>query len=410
MVWIILLMLILSFAYAFVIFNYHRHWNALKTFEGSGLGKGVRISQVENDSSLLKNSNTNTINSVNASQEIIPNISVIIAARNEEKSLPVLIDSLIAQSYSQFEVIIINDHSTDDTENILQQITDNRFRYINLSDHLTDHISAYKKKAIETGIKVSKGELIVTTDADCIAGQDWLATISAFYQQTGAKCIAAPVKIAPGKTLLGLFQSIDFCTLQGITAAAVSSRTHMMCNGANFIYTRNAFNEVKGFEGIDHIPSGDDMLLMQKIYDQYPDKVYYLKSENAIVTTEAAAGWREFFNQRIRWASKSTDYTDKKIFYILMVVYFYNLLFPVLALTMFWYDKGWMMLLLFMLFKVLVEFPFVASVAKFFGLSKLMWYFPFLQPLHIIYTVIAGWLGKFGSYQWKNRKIKTASN
>jgi chromate transport protein ChrA len=77
---------------------------------------------------------------------------------------------------------------------------------------------------------------------------------------------------------------------------------------------------------------------------------------------------------------------------------------------MFWYDKGWMMLLLFMLFKVLVEFPFVASVAKFFGLSKLMWYFPFLQPLHIIYTVIAGWLGKFGSYQWKNRKIKTASN
>lgn len=408
MVWIILLMLILSFAYAFVIFNYHRHWNALKTFEGSESIREIKTSQIENNSASSKFSHSNTSSS--ASGEKFPFISVIIAARNEEKNLPALIDSLIAQTYLPFEVIIINDHSTDATENILQQITDSRFRYINLSDHISDNISAYKKKAIETGINISKGELIVTTDADCIVGPQWLFSISAFHQNTGAQCIAAPVNIDPGKSLLGLFQSIDFCTLQGITAAAVSSRTHMMCNGANFIYTRNAFNEVRGFEGIDYIPSGDDMLLMQKIYDQYPDKVFYLKSENAIVTTEAAAGWREFFNQRIRWASKSTDYTDKKIFYILMVVYFYNLLFPVLALTMFWYDKGWMMLLLFMLFKVLVEFPFVSSVAKFFGLSKLMWYFPFLQPLHIIYTVIAGWLGKFGSYQWKNRKIKTASN
>lgn len=408
MVWIILLMLILSLAYAFVIFNYHRHWNALKTFEGPSSITGIKTAQIDNDSASSKFSNSNTSSS--ASEENFPFISVIIAARNEEKNLPALVDSLIAQSYLQFEVIFINDHSTDATENILQQISDSRFRYINLSDYINDNISAYKKKAIETGINISKGELIVTTDADCIVGSNWLAAISAFYQQTGAQCIAAPVKIDPGNSLLGLFQSIDFCTLQGITAAAVSSRTHMMCNGANFIYTRNAFNEVRGFEGIDHIPSGDDMLLMQKIYDQCPDKVFYLKSEDAIVTTEAAAGWKEFFNQRIRWASKSSDYTDKKIIYILMVVYFYNLLFPVLALTMFWYDKGWMMLLLFMLFKVLVEFPFVASVAKFFGLSKLMWYFPFLQPLHIIYTVIAGWLGKFGSYQWKNRKIKTASN
>jgi cellulose synthase/poly-beta-1,6-N-acetylglucosamine synthase-like glycosyltransferase len=396
--------------YAFVIFNYHRHWNALKTFEGSEPVKEIRTSQVDNDSSFLKIINSDTINSVNASQENIPLISVIIAARNEEKSLPALIDSLIVQSFRDFEVIIINDHSTDETEKVLQQITDNRFHYINLSDHIIDTISAYKKKAIETGINFSKGELIVTTDADCIVGTNWLAVISAFYRQTGAHCIAAPVKIDPGKSLLGLFQSIDFCTLQGITAAAVSSRTHMMCNGANFIYTRNAFNEVRGFQGIDHIPSGDDMLLMQKIFDKYPDKVFYLKSGYAIVTTQAATNWKEFFNQRIRWASKSTDYTDKKIFYILMVVYFYNLLFPVLALTMFWYEKGWMMLVLFMLFKLLVEFPFVASVAKFFGLSKLMWYFPFLQPLHIIYTVIAGWLGKFGSYQWKNRKVKTAPN
>lgn len=410
MVWIILLMLILSFAYAFVIFNYYRHWNALETFESSELAGENKTSDIDNDSAQSNFITSTKANSIITPGENLPFISVIIAARNEEKNLPALINSLLQQSFRDFEVIIINDHSTDETEKILHQIPDTRFSYINLSEYVSDNISAYKKKAIETGIMISKGELIVTTDADCIAGPNWLAAITSYYQLTGAQCIAAPVKIVPGKTLLGLFQSIDFCTLQGITAAAVSSKTHMMCNGANFIYTRHAFNEVNGFEGIDHIPSGDDMLLMQKIYDKHPDRVFYLKSENAIVTTEASSSWKDFFNQRIRWASKSTDYTDKKIFYILMVVYFYNLFFPVLALTMFWYEKGWMMLLLFMLFKILVEFPFVASVAKFFGLSKLMWYFPFLQPLHIIYTVIAGWLGKFGSYQWKNRKVKTSPN
>ncbi|MGZ5246514.1 MAG: glycosyltransferase [Flavitalea sp.] len=406
MVWIILLMLILSFSYAFVIYNYHRHWNALKSFET----KETAISSISSLTSATSLTSAFSSTSLLASKEAYPFISVIVAARNEEKHLPLLIDSFLSQQYQNFEVIVINDHSTDQTEKILQQITDIRFRYINLSEYLTDSITAYKKKAIETGISISKGELIATTDADCIVGPNWLNSIASFYQQTSAQCIAAPVKINPGNSLLGLFQSIDFCTLQGITAAAVSSRTHMMCNGANFIYTRQAFNEVNGFEGIDHIPSGDDMLLMQKIYDKYPENVFYLRSDDAIVTTEAAESWKEFFNQRIRWASKSSDYTDKKILYILMVVYFYNLLFPIIALTMFWYEKGWMMLLLFMAFKVLVEFPFVASVAKFFGLSKLMWYFPFLQPLHIFYTIIAGWLGKFGSYQWKSRKIKTAPN
>jgi len=53
-----------------------------------------------------------------------------------------------------------------------------------------------------------------------------------------------------------------------------------------------------------------------------------------------------------------------------------------------------------------VEYPFVRSAAAFFGQQRLMVYFPALQPLHIAYTVIVGWLGQFGSYRWKDRKIK----
>ncbi len=125
-----------------------------------------------------------------------------------------------------------------------------------------EKVTAHKKFAIETGIGAATGELIVATDADCIAEPEWLATLAAFYEQQGAKFIAAPVRIGGVRagqrptSLLGIFQTLDFITLQGITGAAVSRRIHSMCNGANLAYPREVFFEVGGFSGIDQIPSG----------------------------------------------------------------------------------------------------------------------------------------------------------
>ena len=189
-----------------------------------------------------------------------------------------------------------------------------------------------------------------------------------------------------------------------------------MCNGANLAYTKKAFEEVGGFAGIDNIASGDDMLLMHKIYKRWPDKVMFLKSKDVIVLTAPVDSIREFFNQRIRWASKADKYDDKRIFAVLLLVYIVNLLLlalPVIALfdniqyTMFNVQCSiiglWLCLLLL---KTITELIFLYPVAKFFGMQSILWLFPLMQPFHIIYTVIAGWLGKFGSYSWKERKVK----
>ena len=72
---------------------------------------------------------------------------------------------------------------------------------------------------------------------------------------------------------------MDFMVLQGITGAVVYKNNLSMCNGANLAYEKKAFYEVNGFAGIDHIASGDDMLLMHKIWKKYPDRVHYLKSK-----------------------------------------------------------------------------------------------------------------------------------
>jgi cellulose synthase/poly-beta-1,6-N-acetylglucosamine synthase-like glycosyltransferase len=339
-------------------------------------------------------------------------ISVIIPARNEEQHINDLLQSLQEQRYPKelYEVIIIDDHSTDTTWSLLQAYDANQMQLktISLKDHVEagNVIAAYKKKALETGIHAAQGKLIVTTDADCRFNPLWLQTIAAFYEANDAKFIAAPVTFYNQPSLLSLFQTLDFLTLQGITAASVYKRFHSMCNGANLAYERSAFYEVNGFNNIDNIPSGDDMLLMHKIFKLYPEKVFYLKNRCAIVTTEPAASWKQFFHQRIRWASKADKYDDKRIFAVLLLVYLLNVCFLAGAIASFWNSTWLFLVLLLLLAKVLIEFPFVNSVAIFFGQQRLMKYFPFLQPLHIGYTIIAGWLGKFGQYEWKGRRIK----
>ena len=207
---------------------------------------------------------------------------------------------------------------------------------------------SYKKKAIETGILQSTGKLIVTTDADCRFGPNWLRNLVRCQEQHGAQFIAAPVRMSGKQSFLTIFQTVDFMALQGITGAAVQRRFHAMCNGANLLYTRSAFEAVKGFEGIDNIPSGDDMLLMHKICRRYPDKVFFLKDPAVIVTTAPEKSWKAFFQQRIRWASKAVHYQDKRIVGVLLGLYLLNACFLLLFCSLFWHPLGGFFFFLFL--------------------------------------------------------------
>jgi cellulose synthase/poly-beta-1,6-N-acetylglucosamine synthase-like glycosyltransferase len=330
-----------------------------------------------------------------------------------------LLQSLMAQSYPThlFEVIVVNDHSTDRTAAIVGSYSKYNINLISLADYDNDEkINSYKKKAIEIGIIESKGSLIVTTDADCYLQQNWLATIAAFYEKEEPVFIAAPVAINNSVSFIKIFQALDFMTLQGITGAAVYKKLNSMCNGANMAYEKKVFYEVDGFKNIDAIASGDDMLLMHKIFKLYPLKVLFLKSADAIAETQPVRSIAQFFNQRIRWASKADKYDDKRILPILVLVYLFNLLLFIIPVISIFYHPVlsicnyqlsfiicWLLLLAL---KTIVELIFLIPVARFFKKGSLLVLFPLMQPFHIMYTVIAGWLGKFGSYKWKGRKVK----
>lgn len=346
----------------------------------------------------------------------LPSVSVIIAARNEEKNIANCIRSILSQTYpsNKFEIIVIDDHSTDSTVAIIDSFKKENIRVINLADFTEDKIlNSYKKKSIETALRFAGGELIVTTDADCIAPEKWLETLVSLYKEESPVFIALPVAFqnaSPEDSLLKKFfknfQSLDFMTLQGITGASVYKKFHSMCNGANLAYEKKIFYEVNGFEGINEIASGDDMLLMHKIQKVYPDKILFLKSHDVIVQTQPVETLNDFMNQRIRWASKTNQYTDKKIIAVLLLVYLVNAWLFILAISSFFSLKAFYIFLITLTVKVIVEIIFLFPVSKFFGNRKLLWWFVPAEPFHILYTLVAGWLGTFGSYQWKGRKVK----
>jgi glycosyltransferase involved in cell wall biosynthesis len=336
-------------------------------------------------------------------------ISIIVPARNEAQHLPALLDSIAAQNFPKhlFELILMDDFSTDETAAIARSY--DFVKVISLAQFIAPNsINSYKKKAIEIGMQNSMGELVLTTDADCVVGNNWLRTIAAYYESTQAQLMVMPVMFMNNHQPLGIFQLLDFMSLQGITGASVYKKMHSMCNGANLAYTRSAFVAVDGFKGIDNIASGDDMLLMHKIAKRFPEGIHYIKSEEVIVQTAPMHTLGSFLQQRIRWASKADRYDDKSIFWVLLMVYVLNvLLLLVPVLLFFFYDlflvKTW---LCFLLIKVIAEMYYLLPVATFFSQRVILLFFPLAEPFHILYTVVAGWLGKFGSYEWKGRRVK----
>ncbi len=330
-------------------------------------------------------------------------VSVIIPARNEEKNIGELLQSLQRQSYPRqfFEIIVVDDHSSDSTAEIVSSFPD--VRLLKLEENF---INSYKKKAIEKGIAAASGELIVTTDADCIPLPDWLKVIVAFKHATNAVFVVGPVVLNCNSQIVQVFQAMDFMILQGITGASAFRKVHSMCNGANLAYERQVFFDVGGFSGIDEIASGDDMLLMHKIAKKYPARIQYLKSKDAIVSTLPMPSWKAFFNQRARWASKATHFDDRRIFWVLLLVYLFNFSFLVLLVAGFWNHSYWLYLLVAIVLKTGAELLFFHTIATFFDKQWAVKYFFFFQPLHIFYTVIAGLLGQVGKYEWKGRRVK----
>jgi cellulose synthase/poly-beta-1,6-N-acetylglucosamine synthase-like glycosyltransferase len=338
-------------------------------------------------------------------------ITVIIPARNEAKRIGDCLRALDRQDYPRhlYEILVVDDHSTDATDEVVQLAALPNLRVLYLADYPDlDPVSGYKKQAITWAMEQARGELVVTTDADCIQPPGWLTLLSAVYRERRPYFIAAPVMFAPTATLLEDFQALDFLGMMLLTGAGIQTGWFHMCNGANLAYPRATFREVGGFDGIDRIASGDDMLFMHKIVGKYPGRLCFVKGTEALVRTPAQPTLRAFIRQRLRWATKSGGYSDWRVTAFLGLVFFlcWSILFTLPAFFL-W---GWPALLgggLLLALKVTADYRLLSEAASFFERRELMRRFWFAQGLHILYVAGIGLLANVKrTYEWKGRKVR----
>jgi cellulose synthase/poly-beta-1,6-N-acetylglucosamine synthase-like glycosyltransferase len=344
-----------------------------------------------------------------ASPEPKTRVSILVPARNEEIVIEKLLSNLCHQNYPKhlFEIIVIDDHSNDNTARVVNTFIsghkDFSIRLLRMKGET--QTKAYKKKAIRTAIEKSSGNLIITTDADCLPDKNWIGTIVSLYETKQPKMIVGPVSFHKEESFFQKIQSLEFLSLIAMTAGAIKTGHPIMCNGANLAYEKQAFFDVGGF-GIDRFSSGDDVFLLQRIRKYFgSNSVWFLKSKDAFVYTEALRTLKEFFDQRIRWASKNKGY-DLKILVISFTVYMMNLLLLAAIIISLFHPgfrkpTAWIFAI-----KYIIDLPVLIGIVSFAKKMKLFIYSVPLIIIYPVYIILAGALGIVSSYNWKGRKLK----
>ena len=194
-------------------------------------------------------------------------LSVIIAARNEAKNLNENLPHILNQNYPVFEIIVVNDQSNDNTENVLKTYSKKyqNFRYLNRDSNN----KSSKKKALDVGIKAAQYEHLIFTDADCKPlSKHWLERIQNYFSEEKPMVLAySPYEKRKG-VLNHLIQHETLQTAINYFGFANLGMAYMGV-GRNLAYTKKIYHEFNGFEDHKHLLSGDDDLFVNQVSKKY---------------------------------------------------------------------------------------------------------------------------------------------
>ena len=333
--------------------------------------------------------------------------SIIIAFRNEAENLPRLLQSLSKLKYPAdlFEILFVDDASTDNSKEIIKDFIEKIPTFHSkLLSNIRSTISP-KKDAITNAIKQSKNEWIITTDADCEVPENWLGYYDAFITQNNAVFVAGPVSYATKRGFLYNFQQLDWASLVGTTIGSFAQKKPMMCSGANLAYKKEVFNKVNGFQGNEHIASGDDVFLLQKMNQKYPGQVYFMNASNAIVITQPLSTWKDVFQQRIRWTKKTSNIPSLFTKFVGICVFSMNLTLIVIILASI-FNKVWIPLFIFgIVTKLLVDTLLLKKSMNIIQAKLDLMHYISASLLYPFFVVSVVFMSLFSNYTWKGRNF-----
>lgn len=349
------------------------------------------------------------INSKLSDQDIdFPFFSVIIVSRDEPQ-LKACVQSIYYGSYPKdhYEIIIVDDHSK---QGALQEIIDLKIpiiRIFNLGEYdIPDHVVGFKKYGQHLAVTEAKYDWIVSTDGDCVCPPDWLKTIAQYSNEYSV--LTGPIKITGPSNILTRLQQFDVVGTMIGTNYGINKQYWYSANAANMAFRKQLFLEYREQVEQGRHASGDDIFLIQYAASVNAP-IAFVKSQQAIVKTEGEHSWRDFYNQRIRWASKSSAYKDPGMQILIYGIGLYSLslaLMVIIGLHLWCPDLIAVGLISYVV-KWIIDYWIFSRTANFFKLQYGLLDGFVLSGLHLLYFLVIGITSIFVSnYKWKGRTVR----
>lgn len=310
-------------------------------------------------------------------------VSVIICAKNEAENLQNFLPAILEQDHPNFEIIVINDASLDETLEVIEkfQQIDGRISIVNVQNN--EAFWANKKYALTLGIKKAKNPYLLFTDADCAPqSKNWISGMTGNFNDQKSIVLGYGGYFKNKNSLLN--KLIRFETL--LTAIQYFSYAEWgaayMGVGRNLAYTSKEFYNHKGFASHLHLRSGDDDLFVNEAATPYNTAVCF--NAEAITRSVPKKSFKDWIWQKRRHVSvagqyKKGDrallgifYSARLLFWLLFMVLLSAGIFPVVVFSAF-------------LLLILVEFTVYFKAAKKLGETDVVWFFPFLE-VFLIFT------------------------
>jgi cellulose synthase/poly-beta-1,6-N-acetylglucosamine synthase-like glycosyltransferase len=336
-----------------------------------------------------------------------PPVTVLIAARNEEDHIGKCLDSLLDQTYppDRLQIVVVDDRSADGTAGLLEEYrrrAPDRLTVLTLAT-IPPGVSP-KKHALGQGMSRARGEIILTTDADCLMGPGWVAAlVENFDERTGLVLgMTSYYRLAPPEPGFWGTQALEFISYGIVAASLVGLRFPVHGNANNIGYRRKVYDLAAGFSAHGNIVSGDDDFLIQGIHALGTWDIRYAVGPESQVQTEPPLSLRQFWEQRKRWASKCGFYKPKQAAFLACIFLYYALILSFLLVGL-----GYWPLLMVGLgsfgIKTAMDWLVMRNGLELFGKEELLKHFPSAAVVHIPLIIAAVIAGTLVGFTWKGQ-------
>lgn len=224
-------------------------------------------------------------------------VTVIIPVKNGAEDLLTCVQSILKSQVYLSEIIVVDDGASAIIHEQIRLVTYSKVRIVS-------NVYSGKKQAVQLGVELAKTQWVAVVDVDVLVSNNWLKTLLS-YVNPETHMVLGPVFISPKGPMLQQVQALEFMGLQTATRGTANRKIPISANGANMLFRKSTFEQLQPYNGNYSRPTGDDVFLMNAIFNQYPSGIVYASSKWALALTKPVTSIAQLLKQRVRWASKA---------------------------------------------------------------------------------------------------------